>query len=75
MNKLANKLTHIGDIIAIPFFLLLTIYFYKIENKSNLENILFLFSFACLIIDTTFTYFFLTGFKKKQKIKKQTKTK
>lgn len=65
MNKLANKLTHIGDIIAIPFFLLLTIYFYKIENKSNLENILFLFSFACLIIDAIFTYFFLTGFKKK----------
>ena len=70
MNKLANKLTHIGDILAIPFFLLLTIYFYKIENKSNLENILFLFSFVCLIIDTIFTYFYLTGFKKKIKNKK-----
>jgi len=65
MNKLANKLTHIGDMLAIPFFILLSIYFYKIENKSSLENLLFLFSFACLIIDSSFTYFYLIGSKRK----------
>ena len=66
MNKFVEKLTHIGDIFATPFFLLLTIYFYNIEDKTNLEILLFLFSFACLIIDVTFSYFYLVGIKKKK---------
>jgi len=71
MNKIANKLTHIGDIFAIPFFLLSVIYFYNKENKTFLENILFLFSIACLLIDSTFSYFYISGVKRK----KQKKTK
>jgi hypothetical protein len=59
MNKLINKITHIGDILAIPFFALLTYYFYNIENKNVIEYILFLFSIFGLVIDTIFTYFFL----------------
>lgn len=65
MNKFVENLTHIGDMLAIPFFILLTIYFYKIENRTLLEEILFLFSFACLIIDVTFSYFYLDGRNKK----------
>jgi len=66
MNKFIEKLTHIGDMLATPFFILLTIYFYKIENRTLLEEILFLFSFACLIIDVTFSYFYLVGLGKKK---------
>jgi len=66
MNRLMNQLTHIGDIIATPFFLLMTIYFYYVEDKSYLEILLFLFSLACLIIDVTFSYFYLVGIKKKK---------
>jgi hypothetical protein len=66
MNKFAEKLTHIGDIIATPFFLLLTIYFYNIENKTNLEIILFLFSLSGFLIDFAFSYFYLVGLRKKK---------
>ena len=65
MNKFVEKLTHIGDMIAVPFFILLTIYFYNIENKTNLEYLLFLFSLSCLFIDFTFSYFFMIGKRKK----------
>ena len=61
MNRFINRLTHIGDILAIPFFLLLSIYFYRIENKTHLEYLLFLFCVSCLIIDFTFSYFYITG--------------
>ena len=36
-----NKLIHYGDILAIPFFILLSIYFYRIKKKNTLEYILF----------------------------------
>jgi len=65
MNKFVEKLTHIGDMIAVPFFILLTIYFYNIENKTNLEYLLFLFSLSCFLIDVTFSYFFMIGKNKK----------
>jgi len=53
-----KNLSHIGDILAIPFFLLLTIYFYKIINKTPLEWILFIFVIIGLIADLFFTYIF-----------------
>lgn len=66
-NKLYKKinlyniknLNNLGDIIAIPFFFLLTIYFYNIPEKSNFEYILFLFSLSGLIADIYFTYRFI----------------
>jgi len=67
MNRFVEKLTHIGDILAIPFFILSTIYFYYIEDKTNLELLLFLFSLACLIIDITFSFFYIKGIKKMNK--------
>jgi hypothetical protein len=67
MNKFVEKLTHLGDMIAVPFFILLTIYFYNIENKTNLEYLLFLFSLSCFLIDFTFSYFFMIGKNKSKK--------
>jgi hypothetical protein len=54
-------LCHKGDILATPFFLILSIYFYNIENKSLLENVLYAFSISCFLIDSAFTYFYVTG--------------
>ena len=55
-----TNLSHYADIIAIPFFTLLVIYFYNITNKSRLEYVLYLFSIFGVILDTLFTFYFLT---------------
>jgi hypothetical protein len=57
-NKLINNISHYGDILAIPFFAFLTIYFYNIKNKTLLEYLLLLFSLAGFILDSFFTYLF-----------------
>jgi hypothetical protein len=57
-NKLINNISHYADILAIPFFMLLTIYFYNIKDKTLLEYFLLLFSFAGFILDSFFTYLF-----------------
>jgi hypothetical protein len=54
-----KNISHYGDILAIPFFLLLVIYFYRIENKNILEYILLYFSLIGLIADVIYTYIFL----------------
>lgn len=54
-----NRFSHYGDILAIPFFILAGIYFYKIEHKTPLEYILFLFSVMGTVADITFTTQFL----------------
>lgn len=54
-----KNLAHYGDMLAIPFFALLTIYFYNIKNKSILEYILFLFSISGVVLDIVYTYIFL----------------
>ena len=36
------------------------------DIKTNLEILLFLFSLSCLLIDVTFSYFYLVGIKKKK---------
>ena len=56
MKEIIN---HIGDIYAVPFFMLGTFYFYTIKNKNNIENLLLLFNIAGILIDGTFTYLFL----------------
>lgn len=60
MNIKLNNISNIADILAIPFFLLLSIYFYRLENKTQLEYILFLFSLSGFILDLFFTYLFLS---------------
>ncbi len=48
-----------GDLLAIPFFALSFYYFYNLEDKTNLENILMFFSLAGLILDCLFSAIFL----------------
>ena len=52
--------SHYGDILAIPFFALLIVYFYKITNKSIIEYILFYFSIAGFLLDIYFSHLFLS---------------
>jgi hypothetical protein len=59
MKKIVNNISHIADILAIPFFALAVIYFYNIENKSNLEYLLLFWSICGLVLDILFTWKFL----------------
>ena len=68
MNK---NISHYGDILAIPFFYLLVIYFYNIKKKNLLEYILLLFSISGFILDILFTFQFLSKYNKKKKLKCQ----
>lgn len=54
-----ENLNHYGDILAIPFFALLSYYFYMIENKTPTEYILFIFSVSGFILDMVYTYIYL----------------
>ncbi len=58
-----NNLVHYGDILAIPFFILLSIYFYRKKNKNILEYILLIFSVVGTVADILFTSQFLKLFK------------
>jgi len=54
-----NRMTlpHLGDILAIPFFLWLVVYFYRksrVAELTNEEKILYLFCIGALIADTFF---------------------
>lgn len=54
-----NNLIHYGDILAIPFFVLLIYYFIIKKNKTKIEYVLLLFSIGGLIADVYFSYNFL----------------
>jgi len=56
-----HSLTHYGDILAIPFFLALVLYFYRIEDKTFEEYVLFAFSCCGFAIDLLFSVAFLLG--------------
>ncbi len=57
--QIIQNASHYGDILAIPFFALLVIYFYNIQQKSMIEYLLFCFSISGLILDILYTYIFL----------------
>jgi hypothetical protein len=59
MNQIEN-LSRIGDILAIPLFFLLSVYFYQLKNKTVLEYVLLLFALSGFILDSIFTYDYLT---------------
>jgi hypothetical protein len=61
-NNFIKNCSHYGDILAIPFFALLVIYFYNIKNKSILEYVLLCFSISGFILDILYTYIFLSNF-------------
>jgi hypothetical protein len=49
---------HYGDMLAIPFFFLLSVYFYEITDKSVLEYVFMVFVMTCFVIDIVFTYMY-----------------
>ena len=59
-NNFIKNGSHYGDILAIPFFALLVIYFYNIEHKSIIEYVLLFFSISGFILDILYTYIFLS---------------
>ena len=58
MNIVMN-IVHYADILAIPLFLLLTVYFYRKNNRTFIENILLLFAVSGFVLDTYFSYQFV----------------
>jgi hypothetical protein len=52
-----QNLPRLGDMLAIPFFLWLVIYFYKKENKTDEKKILGLFCLGGLIAYIFFVFF------------------
>ena len=59
-NNIVKNLSHYGDILAIPFFALLVIYFYNIEEKSITEYVLLFFSLSGFILDILYTFIFFS---------------
>jgi hypothetical protein len=55
-----ERLASYGDIIAIFGFLMLVYYFNKKEKRTQLENLLFIFAIAGLIVDTSLTLYRFT---------------
>jgi hypothetical protein len=49
----------IADIIAIIFFVLLVLYFYMKMNRTNIENVSFMFTIAALLCDIIFGCIFI----------------
>ena len=62
-NNFIKNCSHYGDILAIPFFALLVIYFYNIKHKSTMEYVLLCFSISGFILDILYTYIFLSRYK------------
>jgi len=54
-----KNIVHYADILAIPFFFLLSYYFSQIEDKTCLEWFLFLFAVSGFVLDTIFTLLFV----------------
>jgi len=54
-----NNLDHYADILAIPLFIISSIYFYRIKNKKMIEYFLLMFSVGAAFADIFFTAVFL----------------
>ena len=59
-NNIIKNASHYGDILAIPFFALLAMYFYNIQQKSIIEYVLLFFALSGFILDILYTYIFLS---------------
>ena len=53
------KIIHIGDIFAIPMFVLLFVYLIKNKDKTVIEYILLLFSIFGFIFDVYFSIYYI----------------
>jgi hypothetical protein len=54
-----KDIVRFGDILAIPFFLILIFYFIKKQTLSDIEILLLLFSIGGFLFDTFFTFLYL----------------
>ena len=59
-DNIIKNASHYGDILAIPFFALLVMYFYNIQHKSIIEYVLLFFALSGFILDILYTYIFLS---------------
>jgi len=53
------KIIHIGDIFAIPMFVLLFVYLIQNKDKTVIEYILLLFSIFGFIFDVYFSIYYI----------------
>ena len=58
--KQPENFANYANILTIPFFFLLFLYFYQKSYTTHLENILMMFSFIGLLVDIYLTWQFLT---------------
>jgi hypothetical protein len=58
MNNFIKNASHYGDILAIPFFALLIMYFYNIEDKTPTEYVLLFFGVSGFLLDILYSYLF-----------------
>ena len=58
INK--KNIVHYADMVAVPFFFITFIYFYKKTNKTLLEILIMIFLLIGFICDSYFTYNYLT---------------
>ena len=61
INTIIKGLPHIADIFAIPLWLIMILYFYRIENKTPVEYVLFLFGSTGLLLDGLFSAYYVFG--------------
>lgn len=57
-----GTLVHWADVLAVPLFLLATLYFWQIPKKSGVEWLLLVFSVGGFVLDSVFTLAFLNVF-------------
>ena len=55
----SENISHYGDILAIPMFILAIVYFYQKNDRTLLEQILLAFVTIALICDIVFTFMFI----------------
>jgi hypothetical protein len=60
MNAYISNISHYGDLLAIPFFFALVVYFWGIKERTQFENILLLFCVGALVCDVAFTLQFFS---------------
>ena len=56
-----KNIIHYGDLIAVPFFILMIYYFINKKNRTIIENLLLMFSIGGFIADLYFSYKFLNS--------------
>jgi hypothetical protein len=67
-DEIKEGIIHYMDIIAIPFFLVSTIYWIMKPNKTNFEYVMLFWSLGGLVTDLLFTvFFFMEEIKKKNR--------